>query len=197
LSERELDYYYRVVDQTISMHASLRDRYASWASLTDISLMALSGALVAMSLIDPARLSPSITQPCARAIMVAISFLVFVLSMVTWRVDWKAKASHHDLAIDRLAKVKALCRSLKYEESPTPERITEVCKACAEALAAPPRIPERDFARLKAAHLVKVEVSSLLSDCPGSSIQLVRAALWVRGNLGVLRRVFFAKEAQQ
>src|SRR5215216_1092157 len=80
----------RVVDMMLSMHSTLRDRYARWAAILDLVIFAGSLVLLATVLLDPRVLGfLRISDDGARVTMGLVSTLIFFLSIVALRVDWK------------------------------------------------------------------------------------------------------------
>lgn len=185
----ELEHHYRVIDMMLTMHSTLRDRYQRRALLVDLVLLCSSVILCAAVFIDPNVLKSLNIDPQMSQIAIGIcSVLVFLISVVELRVDWKEKAERHSQANDTLGRLKAECRELlKSEDQPDPQRVREQCHACAWALNNLPKIPEAEFHRLKALHKRKIELSKMIDAYPGSPLLMLRLLLWFRATRNLLK----------
>lgn len=185
----ELKHQYRVIDMMLTMHSALRDRYQRCALLMDLVLLCSSVILCAAVFIDPNVLKSLNIDPQMSQIAIGIcSVLVFLISVVELRVDWKEKAERHSQANDTLGRFKAECRELlKSEDQPDPQRVREQCRACAWALNNLPKIPEAEFHRLKALHKRKIELSKMIDAYPGGPLFMLRFILWFRATRNLLK----------
>lgn len=185
----ELRHHYRVIDMMLTMHSALRDRYQRRALLVDLVLLCSSVILCAAVFIDPDVVKSLNIDPQMSRIAIGIcSILVFLISVMELRVDWKEKAERHSQANEALGRLKAECRELlKSEDQPDSQRIKEQCHACAWVLNSLPKIPEAEFHRLKALHKRKIELSKMIGTYPGSSLFMLRLILWFRATRDLLR----------
>ena len=179
-STAEFDRQYAVLDQSLSMHAWLRDRYekrAFWLNTCQIgvSLFLCSLAFVGDHMFDAANLDAGRT----RMLLGSIATLILLVSVTEFRVDWKSRAVKHDDAVKRLGALKTeyrKCRA-KLREG----RCDDMPRLDADyhrAMDRVPAIPEQYFARLKAAHQFKVVLSKKASENPLCPAWAMR--VWLR-----------------
>ena len=175
----------RVVDMMLTAHSILRDRYAWRAASVDVAGLAFSVVLCLLTFVDPALLRYlGASDDRARLILGLCAGVVFFVSLVQLRVDWKARSERHGKAVERLARVKALYRRVKHElESVGGGRQADLVRALQEGDALLEDIipiPDREFVRLKALHNRKVLVSRALDRLPAASLTLLRWVIWWR-----------------
>jgi hypothetical protein len=178
----------KVIDMMLTMHSILAGRYHRRAQLLEIALMAVSVILVALTFIDPQVLALfSISAEVARVLIDTCSLVVFFLSIVSLIVNWKGRATQHREAFNTLVPLKSEWRGLlsNYEKSGGQSH-GEFARRSALILGSLIPIPDAQFNRLKAQHLRKVTLSTLISANPGSSVPLLRFRLWYRSNRRML-----------
>jgi hypothetical protein len=180
---RELERVARVSDMMCTAHAGLRDRYCSWALLLDLAVMLTSAWLVALAFVEPrinVTLTPAGLEPQVWTGLLAI--LVFGLSIMQLRADWKGRADAHAREFDGFAEVK---RDAGLLLAAAPEITEQACRPIfaryGSAGATP--IPESQFLRQKRRHLLKVAISKHLDRHPAASPVLTRFRFWFRDNL--------------
>jgi hypothetical protein len=175
----ELSRKFRVLDQTLSMHATLRDRYARRALVVDILLLACSVSFVATAFASDSALShfgPSPDQ--IRFLLRIFSILAFLLSIVSLRIDWKGNSATHRDAAVKMSSAAASFRKLRRADGTWPEECaSELDAIYSEAMLNSVPVPDAIFVNLKARHLRKVELSRMLDSNPGCPVALLRLAL--------------------
>jgi len=83
----------------LTMHSILRDRYYKLALSVDILSLFASTILCATVLLDPEILKIfRIDRQVARIVIGLCSIIVFFLSLLSLRVDWKQTAEKHGQA---------------------------------------------------------------------------------------------------
>lgn len=182
---QELERLKRVVDQTCSGHALLRDDYAARALWLDLTILALGTWLVALSFVDPTigqkltpfGLSSTVWIGC-------LGLFGFFLGIVQLRVDWKARSETHGRSMHLHADLKReLGIILSHDDAEVSEaeyarvRIQEAMTASASVA-----IPDGAFLRLKRHHKMKVAISKHLDDHPGASVFLTKMKFVLRDN---------------
>jgi hypothetical protein len=170
----------KVVDMMLTAHSVLAQRNAWRSEMLDLLLIALSILLCLTALLDPSVLQTlSLGPEPARIALAVLSSLVFFLSLVQWRVDWKSSASEHVSARTELIELKREAQQLMIspvsEEGDFADR--EWLRDAAATLGRLKPIPERQFAGLKARHYRKIELSKLVGDYPGVPIPILRVWL--------------------
>jgi len=175
----ELSRKFRVLNQTLSMHTCLRDRYADRALLVDSLLLASAVVFCASAFAGDdvlSRLGP--TPQEVRYIIRVFSVMAFMLSILSLRIGWKEKSANHRDAAQKMTRALALFR--KYEEPDGTWRAdarAELDAAYWEAMHNSVPIPEKLFVKLKSRHLKKVEISRMLTLNPGRPIFVLRLML--------------------
>jgi len=184
----ELDRKFRVLDQSLSMHASLRDRYGRGALVLDVAMLVCSVAFCATTFASDAALSHFGLKPDQiRDLLRVFSVLAFTVSVVSLRIDWKGRSARHREAAARLAEASKLFRNFQSADGSWPDgRVEELSAVYWEAMQNSAPIPEADFVRLKARHLRKVELSRMLSRNPGCPAVVLRFVLLWRSVKGAL-----------
>jgi hypothetical protein len=170
----------RVLDQTLSMHCTLRDRYARRALLVDVILLACSVVFCASAFASDQVLSLLGGSPDrVRYLLKAISVVTFMLSVVSLRVDWKGAAAAHRQAADKMSGALAVFRKYKRDDGSWDASIAgELDSVYSEAMRNSIAIPENAFLKLKARHLRKIEISKMLDLYPGRPVWVLRMRLF-------------------
>jgi len=176
VSGKELSRQFRVLDQTLSMHTMLRDRYARLALILDIMLLACSVTFCATTFArDEAFTKVGLSSQNVRYVLGIASVSAFFASLVALRVDWKGKSALHRDAVQRLTTVLALFRELHRDDGTWPQdRGAELHQAYWRAMNHIVEVPTGAFVGLKARHLRKVKVSKMLDSMPGCPVFVLR-----------------------
>lgn len=184
----ELERIARVSDMMCTAHAGLRDRYRARALWLDLAVVLPSAWLVALAFVEP-RINITLTPPGLEPQIWTglLAVLVFGLSIVQLRVDWKGRADAHARAFEGFADVK---RDAGFLLASTPEITEQACRPIfaryGSAGATP--VPETQFLQQKRRHLLKVAVSKHLDGHPAASPLLARLRFWFRDNFPSNRR---------
>lgn len=179
---------YRVLDMMLTMHSILRDKYRRWALYMSIILLCTSFVLVAgiftcTAIVDKLQIEQAIVE----GIISICSLIVFLVALIEVKVDWKEQAGRHESAFKALQKLKVMSKGLLLDSNLSDEKIREKWLLINSTLNEQYPIPEKKFARLKAAHLRKVEISKLISENPGCGVFLLRLGLFFRYVNRILR----------
>jgi len=168
----------RVMDQMLSQHARLRDRYRRRRLFLVLTTMALGliGAGFAFATNDVKVTILGVTAGRDKWLG-GLSLVVLLLGVVDLATSWDVSAHAHHEATLRLARLKGQFRDVYARSSPGAAPPEELATGYAETMDLLPAIPDRAFNPLKAAHLRKVEVSKRLSAAPGSLSALVTVQL--------------------
>jgi hypothetical protein len=168
IDQTESERQYRLIDQNMTAHAVLRDRYRRRSSAFDISLLCLSIGLNAFVFTDEAALKLIFFGHAVEAKLWIglISVALLVLSLIGLRVDWDGRSRSHKEAVERLGRLKARYREVHASGGDADAR-EELAKEYARTMELLPAIPERSFTRLKAHHQVKRLLSREVDAHPG------------------------------
>src|SRR5260370_5256007 len=183
---------FRVLDQTLSMHTVLRDRYGRRALVVDALLLACSVGFCAAAFASDQVLALLGRSPeHVRYLLGAFSVAAFMVSVVSLTADWKGKAASHRVAAAKVSGAIASFRKRQADDGTwLPACSTELDGVYWEAMHNSVPIPENAFVRLKARHLRKVELSKMLSSNPGCPLVILRLILVCSS----LKRVFGKKK---
>ena len=184
----ELSRKFRVLDQTLSMHATLRDRYARRALTVDLLLLMCSVTFVATAFASDSALSHfGLSPDQIRFLLRIFSVLAFMLSILSLRIDWKGKSATHRDAAAKMSRAAASFRKLRRADGTWPDECAaELDAIYSEAMLNSVPVPDASFVNLKARHLRKVELSRMLDSNPGCPVALLRLVLLWRS----VRRTF-------
>ena len=182
VSQKEVERQFRVLDQTLSIHAILKSRYARCALTLEIILLACSVTFCATTFArDEVFTQIGLSAEIVRYILGVASIAAFFASLFALKVDWKGKSGFHSDAVKKLSLTLALFRKSRKEDGTWPqEKAEELNQAYWEAMNNVVEIPPNQFVSLKAKHLRKVEISKMSSSNPGCPVFLLRLVLFGR-----------------
>ncbi len=175
----------RKADMLTTMHSCLRDRYSRYAQITH-AVLTVSG--LAVCVLTLARQEVLSLLPARDAdIWIGIAgAVVFGAAMLLDRADWSGERARHEQAVRVYAAFKQKCRRVlacKHTRAEL-QRLAREWEFIGDKCIP---VPEREFTKLKAAHLHKVAVSRAISETPGAPAWLVSARLRVEAARRVLR----------
>jgi hypothetical protein len=175
----EFDRKLRVLDQSLSMHTTQRDRYARRALVVDLTLLAGSVVFCASSFASDEALSHlGPTPQHVRLALQAFSVLAFMVSVLSLRIDWKGTSARHGDSAAKVSRAVATFRKGRQADGSWPiEKSDELDAVYWEAMHNSVPIPEASFVKLKARHLRKVELSRMLDSNPGCPVFVLRFKL--------------------
>lgn len=166
----------------LTMYSILRDKYRVYSIIMDILILVASIIICATVFIDPSLVQlVGLNDQNSRLILGLFSLLVFILSLVSMITNWSGKAEKYSQSAEVLSRLKGECRdylNLKENLSEAAKQWVLVCRTSVDTL--PIKIPEKDFNKLKAKHLRKVEISKLTSTYPGCPIVFLNITLLIR-----------------
>lgn len=176
----ELSRKFRVLDQTLSMHAALRDRYVRRALVVDLLLLGSSVIFCASAFASDEALSHFGSTPAhVRYVIRIASVVAFAMSVLSLRADWKGKSMQHRDAAAKMSRAIARFRQLRQPDGNwLPDCAPDLERAYWEAMDNSVPIPEADFVKLKARHLRKVALSKMLDTNVGCPLIVLRVRLW-------------------
>ncbi len=185
MSLNELKHHYKVIDMMLTAHCKLRDINSRKAMLIDLMLLGSSIVLCVMVFFDSGILIQLQIDPRVVRLIIGIcSVVVFFISLITLRVDWKGQARNHAEAAVLLARCKGECRRiLKSDEKPTEENVSKTCRECLWTFQMLPAIPENTFLKLKVLHKRKIQISKMVDNNHGCPFWVLRAKIFCIGFL--------------
>ncbi|SDI90701.1 MULTISPECIES: hypothetical protein [Bradyrhizobium] len=180
----EIERIRRVADQLCTAHAALRDRFASRQSAIDIVVLLLSAWTASMGFVDP-RLTPWLTPPHldAQLWIGILGSITFGLALIQFKADWRGRSEAHKRSFTMYSEVKReagyLLANLGKVSDRDFQRLADRYDMASDVGAG---VPEKDFLKLKRRHKLKVAISRILDEKPGSSLWLIKLKLLLRDN---------------
>lgn len=178
----ELRHHKRIADMMLTMHSALRDMYERRLLIVECLLLIASVVVVTRLFLDEnfflsLGIKYVIVERCARL----AAILLFTLTILILKIDWRGKGAAHKQAADSLGRMKSDIKSLLSTSGAGEAQVNELCKICRGTLNSLVKIPENRFIGLKALHRKKVLVSKLLDRFPTTPIVCLRLSIWRHG----------------
>jgi hypothetical protein len=177
LARTEIDRQRRLVDQSISMQAALRD----WNRIFGTSLVCVvlitSLVGVAFAFAGGEQTISILGLRAQRTTWLGwLAVFTFALTLLQLVLDPGGSGRRRAHAVQALATLKGEYRAAVRvgHEREVAERLSQQYEAVMRSI---PEVPNLLFNRLKAAHLRKVEISKILSSQPGLSLRKARSIL--------------------
>lgn len=175
----ELSKKVRTVDQTLSMHCILRDRFGRWAWILDTTFLVLSALISVLTFFDTQLTRTFGVNPEGLRLAVGIAALgLFLASLISVQTALHRKSHEHRDAAKVLGRLKAKGKTLKARE-PAEGEVVVYLELVDTAFNDIVPIPESKFLSLKAAHRRKVRVSEFLDQHPSAGPRLAAIRFWV------------------
>ena len=179
-SLKEFERKKRVADMLVTAHNILGERYRKISVGFDIALMLISFLILLGSLLEttsPNYIRETLGYWTVYSIPVCAA-LIFVLSVVEWRLSWKQKSEAHYSSAREYSSIKAETTALlskgfeegDLEAAKIEDRYERLGQTCIQ-------IPHHKFVRLKRAHVRKVALSKLLDGQPFAVLAVLR--IWL------------------
>lgn len=178
---KELIRQRRVIDMMITMHSIIAKRNKNWALFFDLILLLFAVLLNALVFVDYNVLGVKDVE-IAEKIIGVTSIVIFFISIVVLRVEWKKIAEKHKIAVDQLTELK-IQYNLLIEDTKTATRkkINKFSKKYTDTLEAIVKVPNSKFNRLKKKHYYKIELSKLISINPAVPLFILKLCLFFKG----------------
>jgi hypothetical protein len=173
-----------VVDLAISGHSLLRDRYERRGAVLIFVILGLSVVATALALLNGEREYElfGVTQH-AVVIVGSLTALIFFLTLIELRLDFRGRARAHADASRRLAELKAKYRAaVRAGDDVTSD--LDLAAEYERVMSIVATIPESKFLWVKAKHRRKVLVSRLISQHPGAPLLFVQVLATIQGFRG-------------
>jgi len=174
----------RVADQLCTSHAALRDRFAIRQFAVDIVVLLLSAWITAMGFVDP-RLNRWLVPPHFDAQLWTglLGIITFALTLIQFKADWRGRSESHQRSFNMYAEVKREAGYLLAgADDITARDFQRLADRYDMASNVGTEIPEKDFLELKRHHKIKIAISRLLDEKPGSNLWLTKIKLILRDN---------------
>jgi hypothetical protein len=174
----------RVLDQMLTGHSLLRDRYERRALVLTLLVLALSIVATSVAFLSGSTLSILGIQARVQVWVGVLSAVIFFLTLVELRVDWRQRAGTHGDAARRLGRLKSIFRAAAVHDDVVDAGKTDLNLEYDTTMEQLTPIPDNRFLWVKAKHTRKVRASMLLDKHPGAPLWYIRLlAMWhgIRG----------------
>ena len=159
----------RLVSFYLGAHTSLAERMRRRRRALVAAIIVLSVLATALAFADGEHHIDFIFRASLPTWAGVLSALVFVLALLDLLFGWERTAAEHEDAARRLDPLAALYRGIKPEGDEVDTGDIDLDGEYWSVLDSIARIPNRYFAKLKAQHLHKIEVSKTLDAFPSAS----------------------------
>ena len=189
-TKQENERQYKLVDQLLSMHSSLRDKYKRHAFWLNTAQITISMVLCVFAFVGDDLLSSlGYHSPMARFVLGFSAVIALMLSITEFRVDWKAIGSRHVNAVGHLSALKAKYRKAFNESAGNDsKKDSRLMTEYQKIMAILPPIPERYFLQLKADHQFKRVLSQRIGQNPKAPVWVLRIRLRLEGMRAALKK---------
>ena len=169
VSSMELERQYRVLQQTLSIHSVLRDKYKHKANIVDATLLVASVVFCTTTFAsDDLYLKLGLLPSESRFILGIASIIAFAASLLLLFSGWREKAVQHREAVEKWSSVLEEFRCKRDDSGSWHDADgTFLAGLYWEASRNTVTIPANRFNALKSKYLRRVEVSKMLSKYPG------------------------------
>ncbi len=189
-TKQENERQYKLVDQLLSMHSSLRDKYKRHAFWLNTAQITISLVLCVFAFVGDDLLSSlGYHPPMARFVLGFSAVIALVLSITESRVDWATMGARHVEAVKYLAELKAKYRKAFNESAGNDsQKNSRLTTEYQKVMAILPPIPERYFLQLKADNQFKRVLSQQISQNPKAPVRVLRIRLRLEGMRAALKK---------
>ena len=189
-SKNENERQYMLIDQLLSMHSSLRAKYARRAFWLNTIQIGVSLFLSVFAFVPDNTLHSLGLDPASGRFILGITAVaVLLLSITEFRVDWKAVGSKHSEAARQLAELKAQFRKAFSESAGDDcDKNSRLTTEYDKLMALLPSIPEQYFIQLKSSHRFKQKLSHRVSRNPKAPVWFLRIQLRWEGLRGAWKQ---------
>jgi len=177
----------RLVSFYLSAHTSIAQRLRRRRRALIAAIISLSVLATSLAFADHEHHIDFIVSATLPMWAGILSALVFALALFDLLFSFERDAAEHEDAARRLDPLAALYRSITVEGDMIDTGDIELEREYWAVLDSIVRIPNRDFARLKAQHLHRIAVSKFLDTYPSASPRLIGFKLRWSQTLAYLR----------
>lgn len=174
--EAENERQYRVIDQMISMHSSLRDRFGAIARLIDFAMLIVALLLNAFVFASRKIFILINLDPAIATFGIGISAVcLLAFSITASRINFPRRILSHEGAVKELSSLKQQYRRVfNKEQRLDGAEADKLTKEYVRMMALLPPIPERQFNRLKKRHALKKLLSQSIERNPKVPIWILQ-----------------------
>lgn len=190
LTANELHLPGKKIALLLTIYERLADRYFIRARILDYSLLIVSIFICLASFVDPKILVHLQVSFDKSSILIGSgAFLIFMISVFSFISNWKTRAADFGRAAEILNRLKAECDENSKTGIPEDNKQSQLKAIEIYAIINNlPKIPQKEFHKLKTLHKRRLELDRMTELYPGSSIWLLKFVVHFRANLNVLLR---------
>lgn len=190
VSVSELNLQGKKIALLLTIYERLHDRYQIRSKILDLCLL-ITSILVCLTTFVDQKVLEFIKIPSDKIYIIlgVGAFLVFVFSVSSLVSKGKTQAADFGRAANTLSRMKAECDDRI--KADTQEEIKQIQIKAIEYTSLInnlPKIPQKEFHKLKTLHKRRIELNRMTEIYPGSSVWLLRIVVNLRANLNVLLR---------
>ncbi len=189
-SVNELSLQSKKIALLLTIYERLSDRYQIRAKVLDFSLLVTSIVVCLTTFVDP-KIMNFLKIPSDKIFIIlgVGAFMTFAFSVCSLISNWKTQAADFCRAANVLGRMKAECNEKTKADSLEDSKQLQI-KAIeyASIINNFPKIPQKEFHKLKTLHKRRIELNKLTEIYPGSSVWLLKMVVLLRANLNVLLR---------
>lgn len=180
---------FRILGQSISMHAALRDEYTRKAKASEIILLISSLIFGVTTFADGSVFAFfGVSTDAGKVTLSIASLAALAASLAILVIDWKGQAALHNEATARFHEVLQQFRGCRTgDDSWPPDQIPALAAAYRDLHRNTVSIPTRRFSGLKARYLRQVATNRLKDRYPGSPRILLNLFITVRDTVRALK----------
>lgn len=190
VSVSELNLQSKKIALLLTIYERLHDRYQIRSKILDFCLL-ITSILVCLTTFVDQKVLEFIKIPSDKIYIIlgVGAFLLFVFSVSSLVSNGKTQAADFGRAANTLSRMKAECDDRI--KADTQEEIKQMQIKAIEYTSLInnlPKIPQKEFHKLKTLHKRRIELNRMTEIYPGSSVWLLRIVVNLRANLNVLLR---------
>jgi len=174
----------------LTIYERLADRYFIRARVLDYALLIASIVICLISFVDP-KILEYVNIPSDKSFIILGSgaFMIFVISVFAFICNWKTRAADFGRAAEILNRLKAECNEKAKTGIPEDNKQLQIkALECFAIINNLPKIPQKEFHKLKTLHKRRLELDRMTELYPGSSVWLLKFVVHLRANLNLLLR---------
>ncbi len=180
---------FRILGQSLSMHAALRDEYTRKAKASEIILL-ISSLIFGVTTFAGNSVFTffGVSTDAGKVILSIASLAALASSLVILVIDWKGQAALHNEATAKFHEVLQKFRECRTSDSSwPPDQIPTLAASYRDLHRNTVSIPNRRFSGLKARYLRQVETNKLKDRYPGCPRILLSLFITVRDTFRALK----------
>lgn len=190
VSVSELNLQSKKIALLLTIYERLYDRYQIRSKILDFSLL-ITSILVCLATFVDQKVLEFLKIPSDKIFIIlgVGAFLVFVFSVSSLVSNWKTQAADFSRAANMLSRIKAECEDrIKADTQEESKQLQIKAIEYTSLINNLPKIPQKEFHKLKTLHKRRLELNKMTEIYPGSSVWLLRIVVNLRANLNVLLR---------